>query len=93
MIRKDHQCDPGNRKVAGVFRKFLQHMLHIFMNLQNFKDWLLAQETTAFTRSRKAAAQELGPDIPDASINSHDTASPWIQNALKKKHHKKKKED
>jgi hypothetical protein len=57
----------------------------------SFKDWLLSQEDSAFGRTRRAAANGLGPDIPDASINSRSTAPPWMQAKLLKKHKKKVK--
>lgn len=56
-----------------------------------FLEFVKMKESTAFTRERKQAALGLGPDIPDAEINSHDTAPPWQQELFKKKHHKKKK--
>jgi hypothetical protein len=58
---------------------------------KKFKEWLQAREDSAFGRARRAAAQDLGPDIPDASINSRNTAPPWQQEAFKKKHKKGKK--
>lgn len=58
---------------------------------KTFKDWLIAKESSAFTRAREAAAKGLGPDIPDAAINSRNTAPPWQQEVFKKKHKKKKK--
>lgn len=61
--------------------------------MKTFKDWMKVKESTAFTRTRSQAAKGIGPDIPDAGINSHDTAPPWQQQAFKKKHHKKKKCD
>ena len=63
------------------------------MKLINFKDWINAQESSPFTRARNQAALGLGPDIPLAGINSHDTARPWQVERLTKKHkrHKRKK--
>ncbi len=59
-----------------------------------FKDWLSAQESTAFTRSRQAASLGLG--TPIASIDSHSTATPFERKNAKsafdsthKKHRKK----
>lgn len=57
---------------------------------KKFKEWLVAREGSAFTRSREAAARGLGPDIPDASINSRNTAPPWQQEAFQKKRKKHK---
>jgi hypothetical protein len=48
-------------------------------------------ESTAFTRARQAAANGTGPSIPDAEINSHDTAKPWVSKAIQKRNKKKKK--
>lgn len=63
-----------------------------------FSDWLIARESSSFTRLRNAAAHGLMPPIPDASINSRSTASPFEQKALKgrgskKKRKKRKKSD
>jgi hypothetical protein len=52
----------------------------------SFKDWLLAQEDSPFDRMRLAAAKGLGPDIPDAEINSRSTAPPWQADCLAKRH-------
>lgn len=57
----------------------------------SFKDWLLATESSAFTRMRHAAAQGLASSIPCASIHSRSTASPWETKMLSKKCKKKKK--
>lgn len=57
----------------------------------SFKDWLNAQESSPFTRSRFMAIMGLGPDIPDASLNSHSTAPPWMFEKIKKKKKKKDK--
>lgn len=51
--------------------------------MKKFSDWLKVKESTAFTRSRNQAALGLGPSIPDAEINSHDTAKPWVSKAIK----------
>lgn len=61
------------------------------MSFIKFSDWVLARESSAFTRLRHAAALGLMPPIPDASINSRSTASPFEQKALKGKGAKKKK--
>lgn len=62
------------------------------MKFMSFNDWILSKESSAFTRARQAAALGLGPDIPDASMNSRSTASPWmIEGKKKKKKNKKKK--
>jgi TfoX/Sxy family transcriptional regulator of competence genes len=66
------------------------------MAIQKFSDWMKVKESTAFTRSRNAAALGTGPSIPDAEINSHDTARPWVKDAIEKrnkKDEKKKKKD
>lgn len=47
------------------------------MGVISFKDWIAARESSAFTRSRRAAALGLGPDIPDAAIHSRSTAAPF----------------
>ena len=64
--------------------------------MKTFKDWLKANnltlpEDSAFGRARKAAAQGLGPDIPDAEIDSRNTAPPWQHDLFRKKHKKGKK--
>lgn len=61
------------------------------MNLISFKDWIVARESSASTRLRWDAALGLKPPIPDASIHSHSTASPWQVEKLKGKGSKKKK--
>lgn len=59
----------------------------------SFNDWLEKRisEDSAFGRARKAAAQGLGPSIPDAEINSRNTAPAWQKNAIVKRNRKKKK--
>lgn len=61
------------------------------MAIIKFSDWILARESSAFTRLRHAAALGLMPPIPDASINSRSTASPFEQKALKGKGSKRKR--
>ena len=61
------------------------------MSLIKFSDWVLARESSAFTRLRHAAALGLMPPIPDASINSRSTATPFEQKALKGKGSKKRR--
>ena len=56
-----------------------------------FNDWLKIKESSAFTRTRTAAALGTGPSIPDAAINSRSTARPWESKAIKKRNKKKKK--
>lgn len=56
-----------------------------------FSDWILAKESSSFTRLRRAAAFGLMPPIPDASINSRSTATPFEQKSLKGKGLAKKK--
>lgn len=68
------------------------------MSFIKFSDWVLARESSAFTRLRHAAALGLMPPIPDASINSRSTASPFEQKSLKgrgskRKRKKRKKRD
>ena len=47
------------------------------MDIISFKDWILAQESSPFTRRRRAAALGLAPPIPAASAHSHSTAHPF----------------
>lgn len=61
------------------------------MGFIKFSDWIVARESSPFTRLRAAAAVGLMPPIPDASINSHSTATPFQQKALKGKGVKKKR--
>jgi hypothetical protein len=68
------------------------------MRFTRFADWVLARESSPSTRLRRAAAFGLMPPIPDASINSHSTAAPWEQKALKgkgvaKKNKRRKRRD
>ena len=57
-----------------------------------FSDWLIsAKESSSFTRLRWNAAMGLAPPIPDASIHSRSTATPWMVEKLTKKKKKKKK--
>ena len=68
----------------------------IYTSMISFNDWVAAQvESSAFTRLRQDAANGLKPPIPDASIHSRSTASPWqvpkLKGKDKKKHKKKKK--
>lgn len=73
-------------------RVFLYLLLYIFtMALLSFKDWLAANESTARTRARKAAALEIGPSIPDAGIHSHSTAKPWEVEKIKERNKKDSK--
>ncbi len=57
--------------------------------MKTFIDWLKVKESTAFMRKRQAAADGTGPSIPDAEINSHDTARPAVAKAIKKRNKKK----
>jgi hypothetical protein len=59
------------------------------MGMITFTNWLKMKESSAFTRSRKAAADDTGPSIPDAAINSRSTATPDIAKAIKKRNKKK----
>jgi hypothetical protein len=54
-----------------------------------FSEWLQAKESSAFTRTRRAAILGLGPSIPDASLHSHSTALFWQVPKGKKKKKKK----
>lgn len=63
----------------------------IYSLMIKFADWLVARESSAFTRLRDAAAKGLMPPIPDASINSRSTATPAQQKALLGKGKKKRK--
>lgn len=56
-----------------------------------FSDWLKVKESTAFTRTRRAAADGTGHSIPDAAINSHDTATADVARKIKKRNRRKKK--
>lgn len=64
--------------------------LNISMGFIKFSDWVIARESSASTRLRNASALGLMPPIPDASIHSHSTASPWQVEKLKGKGKKKK---
>lgn len=59
------------------------------MALIKFSDWIVARESSSFTRLRTAAALGLMPPIPDASINSRSTATPFEAKSLKGKGLKK----
>ena len=63
--------------------------------MKKFSNWIKVRESTAFMRARKQAALGLGPSIPDAEINSHDTAPAWQKDAIVKrnKHSKKHGKD
>jgi len=59
--------------------------------VKTFLNWMKIKESSAFTRKRRAAAQDLGPDITDAEINSRSTAAPWEKDAIVKHNKKGKK--
>lgn len=61
------------------------------MSFIKFSDWVLTRESSSFTRLRQAAALGLMPPIPDASIHSRSTATPFQVKALKGKGAKKKR--
>jgi hypothetical protein len=61
------------------------------MDIISFKDWILAQESSPFTRRRRAAALGLAPPIPAASVHSHGTAHPFEVEMLVKANKKPKK--
>ena len=63
------------------------------MAIPNFTEWMKVKESTAFTRERAAAANGTGHSIPDAEINSHDTARPSVRDAILKRNKKDKKKD
>ena len=56
-----------------------------------FKEWLVARESSAFTRLRNNAVLGLAPPIPAASIHSRSTASPFIVDNLTKKKKRRKR--
>lgn len=56
-----------------------------------FKEWLVARESSAFTRLRNNAALGLAPPIPAAAIHSRSTASPFVVNNLTKKKKRRKR--
>ena len=60
--------------------------------MKTFSDWVKIKESTAFMRARKQAALGLGPSIPDAEINSHDTPPAWVSNKIKKRNKKRGKD-
>lgn len=60
------------------------------MKFPKFSEWILTRESSSFTRLRRAAAFGLMPPIPDASINSRSTASPFELKSLEGKGSKKK---
>jgi hypothetical protein len=67
-------------------------MLNMCMALKKFRDWL--DESSAFTRRRRDAALGLAPPIPDASMHSRSTASPFeVEQSKKGKKKKRKKKD
>jgi hypothetical protein len=60
--------------------------------MKTFKDWVDAKESSAFTRLRQNAALGLAPPIPQASLHSRSTATPFqAEKILKKKKKKKRK--
>jgi hypothetical protein len=61
------------------------------MDIISFKDWILAQESSPFTRRRRAAALGLAPPIPAASVHSHGTAHPFEVEMIIKANKPKKK--
>ena len=60
------------------------------MDAISFKDWILAQESSAFTRRRRAAALGLAPPIPAAAVHSRSTAHPFEVEMLVKTNKKPK---
>lgn len=64
---------------------FASPSLDSIMPFAKFSDWIVARESSAFTRLRHAAALGLMPPIPDASINSRSTATPFERDSLKGK--------
>ena len=61
------------------------------MDIISFKDWILAQESSAFTRRRRAAALGLAPPIPAASVHSRSTGHPFEVEMIVKANKKPKK--
>ena len=62
------------------------------MALISYKEWkALQKESSAFTRTRQAAALGLGPKIPAASVNSRSTGSPFQVCKIAGEQPKKKK--
>ena len=61
------------------------------MDIISFKDWILAQESSPFTRRRRAAALGLAPPIPAAALHSHGTAHPFEVEMIVKANKKSKK--
>jgi len=64
--------------------------------MKTFHDWLKANglslpETSAFERARKADALGLGPELPDAALNSRSTMPPGLAEIRKKRKGKGKK--
>lgn len=59
--------------------------------MKSFKDWVLARESSAFTRLRQNAALGLAPPIPLASLHSRSTATPFQVEKLSKKKKRRKK--
>ena len=57
----------------------------------SFKDWVLTRESSAFTRLRQNAALGLAPPIPQASLHSRSTATPFQVEKISKRRPKKKK--
>lgn len=56
--------------------------------MKTFLDWVKIKESSAFTRKRDAAFKGLGPSISCGEINSHDTAKPWVRDAIMKRNKK-----
>jgi len=59
--------------------------------MESFKNWLAKKESSAFTRARRQYALGLGPDMPDAMLNSRSTCPPGYIDLIKDRKKKKKK--
>jgi hypothetical protein len=61
------------------------------MKFKTFQEFVKQHESSPWTRSRHAALMGLGPDIPEAGLNSRSTADPRVVEYSKKRKKKKKK--
>lgn len=57
----------------------------------SFKDWVIARESSSFTRLRQNAALGLAPPIPAASLHSRSTATQFQVEKLSKKRKSKRR--
>ena len=63
------------------------------MKFMSFRDWALQKESSAFTRSRDAAASGTGVKIPGASLNSRSTGTGKEKSVDNEEEDKKDKKD